>query len=105
MSKQRYVYGCDGGTIMIGNASSRVCIPNGYGDGSHCVYVYGINDVFKSDNYEFMGAVQGNELNVYDYDCLHGAELSDPSRILCRLEDGRYAIYVNEGTVVLKQWD
>lgn len=107
MTNRRYVYGCDGGSIMIGNASSRVCITNGYGDGSHYVYVRGLNHPqrYGPEGYRFVGTIQGDNVNVYDYDCLSESELEKPQHILCKLEKGRYAIYVSDGTIILQQWD
>lgn len=99
-----YRYSCDGGAIMIGNPSSRVCINNDFGDGLHCVYVYDDNDKFDSTGWDFKGTVIGDNINVYDYDCLHGDDLSNPDHILCILT-GRYAVFVSMGSVVLEKWD
>lgn len=101
---KRYRYSCDGGTIMIGNPSSRVCIPNNYGDGTHYVYVYSATDKFNDDRWNFKGTVEGDSINVYDYDCLHGDDLINPKHILCTLT-GRYAVYVSMGSVVLEKWN
>lgn len=102
-----YTYGCDGGAIMIGNESSRVCVQNDFGDGSHevTVYSYDAKYLFDSDHFTFVGTVEGYNVNVYDYDCLKGDELTDPEHILCKLNAGRYAVFVNDGDVVLVQWD
>ena len=101
---KKYRYSCDGGTIMIGNSLSRACITNNFGDGLHSVFVYDKNDNFDSTGWEFKGTVEGDNINVYDYDCLHGDELSDPEHILCTLT-GRYAVFVSRGSVVLKKWN
>ena len=101
---KKYRYSCDGGTIMIGNPSSRVCITNNFGDGIHSVYVYDENDKFDSIGWDFKGTVEGDNLNVYDYDCLYGDDLSNPDHILCTLT-GRYAVYVSRGSVALEKWD
>lgn len=101
---KKYRYSCDGGTIMIGNSSSRVCITNNFGDGLHSVFMYDKNDDFDSTGWEFKGTVEGDNINVYDYDCLHGDELNNPEHILCTLT-GRYAVSVSKGSVVLEKWN
>ena len=87
---------------MLGVKSSRVCIPNNYGDGAHELYVC---DQHEKDtkNYHFKGTVEGSRINVYNYDCLHGDELSDPANVLCKLH-GCYGIYAYNGTIILERW-
>ena len=96
-------YDCDGGSIMIGNESCRVCIPNGYGDG--CFSVKVINKEFSEETKEFTfrGTVQGTDLNIYNYDCLHNKEELEEN-ILKKLKPGRYGIYAKNGKIILEKW-
>lgn len=104
MRMRKFKYDCDGGCIMLGNASSRVCFPNGFGDGEFTVYVCDKN---KKDtkHYEFLGTVSGSVVNIYSYDCLWGDELLEAENIRYTLPEGRYAVYANSGTIILEKWD
>lgn len=104
MSVKKYWYGCDGGSILIGNESSRTQIVNNYGDGEHRVIVCG-RDEYNTKDFEFRGTVCGTDVNVYDYDCLRGDDLNNPEHILCKLKSGhRYAVSVCGGTILLEDW-
>ena len=98
-------YECDGGTIMIGTKESRTSLPNGYGDGEFEVSVIEGEDkkeFSKSKGWQWVGAVEGENINVYSYDCLHEDELDDS--ILYNLS-GRFGVYCREGDIVLERWD
>ena len=104
-----YEYGCDGGSISIGTKSCRVCIPNDIGDGRYILRVYSLRDDARCveeerNKYKWKGVVEGNRINVYNYDCLSDDELSDDENILCTLR-GRYAVYVCRGDIALVKWD
>lgn len=101
-------YECDGGTIMIGTKDSRVCLPNGYGDGSFKVSIVKTDEQKKKfykeyKKWKWVGAVNGDSFNVYSYDCLHGDDLTDKSNILYTLH-GRYGVYHYNGNIVLEKW-
>ena len=94
-------YGCDGGCIVIGNGSCRFHVPNSYGDGEHRVIVgtddemrmtkyKGKRDMFQLD-WEWIGVVEGDVMNVYGYDCLHGD--GDADREVLFTLHGKYSIY------------
>lgn len=105
---KRYIYDCDGGSLLIGNACFACHYQNNYGDGSHTVTVFenedkGVNFSYKS--YDFVGVALG-EFNVYDYDCLNAEQRADKTHILCSLR-GRYGIYARKesGDMALEYWD
>lgn len=91
-------YDCDGGTIMIGNSSFRMCIPNGFGDGCHKVEVYENKKKIPKD-YKWKCAIHGNDINVYDYDCLNENQLTD-KHVLYKL-NGWYSVYADCGNIII----
>ena len=110
---KRRRYGCDGGCLVIGNGSCRVHVPNTYGDGKHMVIVaesnemlhgmyHGKGDCFRKD-WEWIGFVEGDAINVYDEDCFDDNEID--SHVLFTLH-GRYSIYrdndPNSGDILLE---
>lgn len=102
-------YDCDGGSIMIGTKESRACFPNGYGDGCFSVQIINTEEnrkKFHEENkhnvWHWMGTVEGTKFYVWSYDCLHEDEL-DESNVLYTLS-GRYAVYRNNGKIVLENW-
>ena len=100
-------YDCDGGTIMIGNENSRACFPNGYGDGCFSVRVIDTEEQKKKFNedykkWNYLGSVEGNEINVYAYDCLRDEDLKNKENILFTLS-GRYGVYYNNGKIALEK--
>ena len=104
---KNFTYGCDGGTIMIGNETSRVCLPNGYGDGQFTVTIttkktYGKH---KNQEMEWLGTIQGNNVHIYNYDCLIESDLTDDNCILYTLPEGLWAIYALNGNILLELWD
>ena len=106
--EKRYRYDCDGGCILIGNDSTRISIPNAYGDGSHYVYVRSVdypNQYEALKKYDWVGVIRGNRINVYDYDCYGDNEINDKANILCTL-NGSYSVYVSNngnGNIVLQE--
>lgn len=102
---KRFKYECDGGTIMLGNEGCRVCIPNNYGDGEFTVEISDDRDAKLVDRMDWKGTVEGDNIHIYSYDCLHGDDEEDKDYILYTLPAGRYAIYVSRGYVVLERWN
>jgi hypothetical protein len=104
---KKFTYECDGGTIMLGNETSRVCIPNGYGDGAFTVEITTEKTYGKLHGYKmnWLGTVQGNNIHVYNYDCLIADELTDNNCILYTLPKGRWAVYALDGDILLELWD
>ena len=101
-------YECDGGSVMIGTKESRVCFPNGYGDGCFKVSIVKTEEQKKKfyrqyDKWKWVGTVNGDSFNVYSYDCLRGVELNNKDNILYTLS-GRYGVYHNNGDIVLEKW-
>ena len=102
-------YECDGGSILIGTRDSATSFPNGYGDGCFSVSIVKTDEQKKKfyqkhNKWEWVGAVQGDCINVYSYDCLHGDELEDEENILYTLS-GRYGVYCNNGKITLEKWN
>ena len=96
-------YDCDGGSIMIGNESFRVQIPNGYGDGYFPVKVIDKELSGETRGFQFCGSVQGTDINIYGYDCLHNKQELEEN-VLKKLEPGRYGIYAKDGKIILEKW-
>ena len=96
----KFRYSCNGGTIMIGNETSRVCIPNGFGDGTFNVEIIlrGKYPNPKFNKYEFVASVVGSNLNVYACDWLNEDGLV-AENVLYTLPPGDYAVYVYDGRV------
>lgn len=105
-------YSCDSifGSILIGTVGARVQIPNCYGDGEHNIYVYQSNEPVP-DNTEFRGAIEGEDIKVFNYDGYSTRELNDliedgtTDVILFELK-GRFGIYAvkNSGDMILQRW-
>lgn len=89
---KKRIYACDGGCLLIGNASFRFNLPNGFGDGHHRVYVSSDkNDIPKESRW--VGKIRGDAINVYNYDCYDTLdELYE--NVLFTLR-GEYAVYVD----------
>ncbi|MBP5463374.1 MAG: hypothetical protein J6Y20_14810 [Lachnospiraceae bacterium] len=89
--KRERRYGADGGCLMIGNGSCRFKIQNGIGDGEHRLTVLDTEEPCPDYNdWEWLGTVEGDAINVYEYDCISPEEL--PKSVLLTLR-GRYSIY------------
>ena len=99
-------YACDGGSLLIGTAKSRSAFVNCYGDGEHSVTVTDTPMGRTPDNWQFRGAVEGNEIKVFNYDCLSDWECDDEDNILFTLS-GRYGVFAVEhsGDMVLVKWN
>ena len=102
-----FTYDCDGGTIMLGNETSRISLPNGFGDGNFTIMVttkktYG---KYHNQKMEWLGVVEGNNIHIYNYDCLDGEDLTDENNILYTLPEGRWAVYALDGNILLELWD
>ena len=102
----RFVYGCDGGTVLIGNHTFQIGIHNNYGDGEHTVTVCDQEHFEKffphgrewfENNFEYIARFSGTNINVYEYDFPESDTC--PSEILTTLS-GNYAIYASKGA-----WD
>jgi hypothetical protein len=105
---KKFTYECDGGTIMLGNETSRACFPNGYGDGEFTVTVTTTKTYGKYRNHEFewLGTVAGNNIHIYNYDCWASEDsLTDENNILYTLPEGRWAVYALDGNILLELWD
>lgn len=107
MKKVRF-YACDGGCLLVGNGSCRVNIPNGYGDGRHRVIVTDEMDDIRTEEIRhgqkacWVGRVEGDAINVYDYDCYGASELSE--NVMFTLQ-GAFSVYAVFGTVILLKVD
>ncbi len=102
---KRFEYICDGGSIMLGNETSRACFPNGYGDGCFTVEVFDEGENELGSNWRWLGTVEGTGENIYHYDCLRGESLTDKTEILYTLPEGRYGVYHNGGNIALELWN
>jgi hypothetical protein len=102
---KKFTYCCDGGTIMLGNETSRVCFPNDFGDGEFTVTVTTKKTYGEYRNHEFkwLGTVEGNNIHIYSYDCPIEDELNDS--ILYTLPEGRWAVYALYCNILLELWD
>lgn len=105
MKKVRF-YNCDGGCLLIGNGSFRLNVPNGYGDGKHRVVVTDDEREVKQaegqswQKARWFGRIEGDAINVYDYDCYGANELFENVLFTVR---GAFNIYSVHGTVFLVQ--
>jgi hypothetical protein len=105
---KKFTYCCDGGTIMLGNETSRVSLPNGFGDGEFTVRVitertYGR---YRNQKMDWLGVVEGNNIHIYNYDCWASEDsLTDENNILYTLPEGRWAVYALDGNILLELWD
>ncbi len=95
-------YSCDGGAVCIGTRNARTCFTNGYGDGTFTVTVYEGGDRFDSDGWNFVGSVEGDTINIYDYDCYTNDECDNNIALTL---SGRYGVYIDRGSVALEKWN
>lgn len=104
---KRYLYECDGGSLLIGNADFACCYPNNYGDGCHTVTILERPNEIHIDrnDYDFVGSICGL-FNVYDYDCLSAEDRTLGRGVLCEVA-GRYGIYAKKrnGDMLIEYWD
>lgn len=110
-TERRRKYSCDGGCISIGTKDCRTNFPNGYGDGEFDAIVLETQEERRKYYYQnkmmehstYRGSVTGDEIKVWNYDCLMEDELTEEN-ILFTLS-GRYGIYSNNGTVIFINWE
>ena len=97
-------YACDGGSLCLGTVGARVQIPNNWGDGEYTFYLYDACERVPEDA-EFKGCIEGEHIQVYDYDGYDTDELLDPNTIIVEL-CGRFGIYAvkNSGDMILQRW-
>lgn len=98
-------YECDGGSIAIGTVDARVQIPNCYGDGVHTLYIHDCGEKVPNDTV-FRGAVEGQNIKVFKYDCYTDEECEEEESIIAELS-GRFGIYAigNSGDMILQKWE
>lgn len=102
--KEVRFYQCDGGCLLIGNGSARFSVPNGYGDGEHQVIVTDDKEEIKKakkyygDYMKWLGAVEGDAINIYNYDCYNANQLAKNVLFTIR---GEFDVYSAEGTMYL----
>ena len=106
-------YSCDGGSLAIGSEHARVCLPNNIGDGTYSVYITGIdeslaevgNGLDNRNNWDFVGAVEGDEIKLFAYDCYHTA--AEAIRNVIITLSGRFGIFClkSDGIFWLQEWD
>jgi hypothetical protein len=104
MTKE-FTYECDGGTIMLGNETSRISLPNDFGDGEFAVTITTKKTYGNRHKWKWRGVVEGNNIHIYKYDCLIESELTDDRAILYTLPEGRWAVYTLDGNILLELWD
>ena len=97
---KKYNYGCDAGILLIGNKECLMYMPNGYGDGGFNVLVAEQGDVV-TEGFRFVTAIKGQDIKLYDYDCLDYEELDE--HVICTLS-GRYGVYNYDGDIFIERW-
>jgi len=106
-----FYYTCDGGSIAIGTPGCITCISNEYGDGRFEVIITDRNEYIdhitgiSENRWHFKGAVQGDRITVYRYDCIHNE--ADAKRYAAVTLSGRYGIFclANGGDIWLQEWE
>ncbi len=93
---EKYTYGCDGGSLLIGNPDFACCFLNNIGDGDYTVIVCDRSekDCIEGE-YSFLGTVEGKAY-LYDYDGYGEYSRGNPDCILCEL-NGLYYVYAKRG--------
>ena len=108
---EKKTYTCDGGSLAIGTVNARASFPNCFGDGAWNVYLYGTGEELPPHTV-FRGAVEGNNIQVFAYDCYSNKELKDliedgtTDVILFELK-GRFGVFAieNSGDMILQRWE
>jgi hypothetical protein len=98
------LYGCDAGSLLVGNKDFTCHLGNGYGDGEFPVLISRVS-IPEEDKraFRFVTDIRGT-FNVYDYDCYKTEEeLTDEGNIIITLS-GWYAVYNHNGTMLLEKW-
>lgn len=96
-------YDCDGGSLKIGANGFAATFPNCMGDGEYTCHILEGYDGFSSPgvalegDWVFEGAVEGDEIIVYSYDC--------GDKPLFKLK-GHYGVYAlkQSGDMCLMKW-
>lgn len=106
-------YSCDGGSLAIGSEYARVSLCNNIGDGTYSVYITEIGEQPEElggtstdrHNWDFLGAVEGEEIMLFAYDCYHTAK--EAAKGVTIMLSGRYGIFCEKcgGTFWLQQWE
>lgn len=94
----------DVGSLLVGNESFQVLIPNGIGDGTTRVAVFKKDDDVFGGLIELMmdrkhGPTLSGKFNIYSYDCDNPA-LDEPRKTL----EGRYFTYYYDGFVAFVEY-
>lgn len=89
----------DVGSLLVGNESFQVLIPNGMGDGTTRVAVFKKDDETSHGLIELMfdnkhGPTLSGKFNIYSYDC-DKPEVDEP----CETLEGRYLTYYYDGLI------
>lgn len=103
---KKELYSCEGGCICVGTPEARANYLNGFGDGTFTVKVCTRAEFrrFRTDKWEFQGAVEGPDIRVFDCDYLTTEAYRDDKHVLFKLS-GRFGIYANIGDIVLERWE
>lgn len=91
------------GSLAIGSGNAKVSLCNNIGDGTYHVYVG--SEKLSHERWSFVGAVEGEDIKVFDYDCYHTAAEAE-QHVLVTLS-GRYGIWVEKsgGDFWLQKWE
>ena len=104
---KKYMYECDGGSILIGNETFACHIMNNIGDGMYSVIVYERGEFPNKTECEsdYCGAIRGTSF-LYNYDCYDRNKRKDKRHVLCEL-NGLYGIFASKrsGTMHIVKWN
>lgn len=94
----------DVGSLLVGNESFQVLIPNGMGDGTTRVAVFKKGDDVFGGLIDLMmdrkhGPTLSGKFNIYSYDC-DKPEVDEP----CKTLEGRYLTYYYDGFVAFVEY-
>mgnify|MGYP000448732176 CR=1 FL=1 len=94
----------DVGSLLVGNESFQVLIPNGMGDGTTRVAVFKKDDDVPCGLIDLMmdskhGPTLRGKFNIYSYDC-DKPEVDEP----CKTLEGRYLVYYYDGFVAFVEY-
>ena len=97
-------YDCDGGALAIGTVDARATFPNCFGDGRHTVFIHDCGEKVPS-NAVFRGAVEGQNIKVFKYDCYSDEDCEEDTSVIAELS-GRFGVYAIEncGDMILQRW-
>lgn len=94
----------DVGSLLVGNESFQMLIPNGMGDGTTRVAIFKKDDDVFGGLVELMmdrkhGPTLSGKFNIYSYDCANPS-VDEP----CKTLDGRYFTYFYDGFVAFVEY-